>query len=162
MSVCLCLSTDFHYGKQLQWLGNPLQRAELHLRKAAVAAVTPLIICKQSAVIFSNKFVEWKFRSTDAILQEVQHTAILTCRYVLFSISFSVALCSSPMCGSARFTVSPSSCSIRRKTPWAAGCCGPKFTVIFLRITSLGFSLFATVHKFNDHRTILVTTTLPT
>src|SRR4029078_9477681 len=30
------------------------------------------------------------------------------------------------MCGSTRSTTSPSSSSTRRKTPCAAGCCGPK------------------------------------
>jgi hypothetical protein len=32
----------------------------------------------------------------------------------------------SPMCGSARATISPSISRIRRSTPCAAGCCGPK------------------------------------
>src|ERR1700760_2049373 len=47
--------------------------------------------------------------------------------YVLYSISFSVPRCSSPICGSARSTISPSSSRISRSTPCAAGCCGPKF-----------------------------------
>src|SRR5690606_2080888 len=54
------------------------------------------------------------------------------CRYVRVSASFSVARCSSPMCGSARCTISPSSSSTSRSTPCAAGCCGPKFSVQFL------------------------------
>src|SRR3990170_962845 len=45
---------------------------------------------------------------------------------VLCSASFSVARCSRPMCGSARWITSPSSSSTRRSTPCAAGCCGPK------------------------------------
>src|SRR5574343_1745960 len=48
---------------------------------------------------------------------------------VLVSASFSVARCSRPICGSARCTTSPSSSSTKRKTPCAAGCCGPKFSV---------------------------------
>jgi hypothetical protein len=49
----------------------------------------------------------------------------------LYSISFSVPLCSRPMCGSARSTTSPFISSTRRSTPWAAGCCGPKLIVKF-------------------------------
>jgi hypothetical protein len=49
--------------------------------------------------------------------------------YVRVSASFSVARCSSPMCGSARWITSPSSSSTSRSTPCAAGCCGPKFNV---------------------------------
>ena len=49
--------------------------------------------------------------------------------YVRVSASFSVARCSRPMCGSARWITSPSSSSTRRSTPCAAGCCGPKFIV---------------------------------
>src|SRR6185295_3963941 len=45
------------------------------------------------------------------------------------SASFSVARWSSPMCGSAFWITSPSISSTRRSTPWAAGCCGPKFSV---------------------------------
>src|SRR6476469_4623025 len=33
------------------------------------------------------------------------------------------------MCGSTRSTTSPSSSSTRRRTPCAAGCCGPKLMV---------------------------------
>src|SRR6202048_4609272 len=44
-------------------------------------------------------------------------------------MSFSVPRCRRPICGSTRSTTSPSSSSTRRRTPWAAGCCGPKFTV---------------------------------
>src|SRR5512138_2920560 len=50
---------------------------------------------------------------------------------VLCSASFSVARCSRPMCGSARWITSPSISSTRRSTPCAAGCCGPKFSVKF-------------------------------
>src|SRR5229473_200952 len=35
------------------------------------------------------------------------------------------------MCGSTRSTTSPSSSSTSRRTPCAAGCCGPKFMVKF-------------------------------
>src|SRR5512139_1987180 len=35
------------------------------------------------------------------------------------------------MCGSAFWITSPSISSTRRSTPWAAGCCGPKFRVKF-------------------------------
>src|SRR5690606_15896000 len=35
------------------------------------------------------------------------------------------------MCGSAFWMTSPSISSTRRSTPWAAGCCGPKFNVKF-------------------------------
>src|SRR5260221_4337024 len=48
---------------------------------------------------------------------------------VFDSASFSVARCSRPMCGSARWITSPSSSSTRRSTPCAAGCCGPKLIV---------------------------------
>src|SRR5574343_580999 len=58
------------------------------------------------------------------------------CTQVLVSASFSVARCSRPICGSARCTTSPSSSSTRRKTPCAAGCCGPKFSVK-LRISAI-------------------------
>src|SRR5262245_2083855 len=44
-------------------------------------------------------------------------------------MSFSVPRWSSPICGSTRVTTSPSSSRTRRKTPWAAGCCGPKLMV---------------------------------
>src|SRR6478736_5181987 len=47
----------------------------------------------------------------------------------LLSASFSVPRCSRPICGSALMMVSPSISSTRRSTPWAAGCCGPKFSV---------------------------------
>src|SRR5574343_379359 len=55
---------------------------------------------------------------------------------VRVSASFSVARCSRPICGSARWTTSPSNSSTRRSTPWAAGCCGPKFRVK-LRISAM-------------------------
>src|SRR5574343_794835 len=55
---------------------------------------------------------------------------------VLLSASFSVARCSRPMCGSARWTSSPSNSSTRRSTPCAAGCCGLKFRVK-LRISAM-------------------------
>src|SRR5437868_14280831 len=54
------------------------------------------------------------------------------CRYVRCSVSFSVARCNKPMCGSARWITSPSSSSTRRGTPCAAGCGGPKVRVSFL------------------------------
>src|SRR6516165_6758706 len=44
---------------------------------------------------------------------------------------FSVPRWSNPICGSTRRTTSPSSSKTRRKTPCAAGCCGPKFIVKF-------------------------------
>src|SRR6185503_19075785 len=50
---------------------------------------------------------------------------------VLCSASFSVARCSRPMCGSARWITSPSISSTSRSTPCAAGCWGPKFSVKF-------------------------------
>src|SRR5512139_3500990 len=53
------------------------------------------------------------------------------CRNVRVSASFSVARCSRPICGSARWITSPSSSSTSRSTPCAAGCCGPKFSVKF-------------------------------
>ena len=40
-----------------------------------------------------------------------------------------LSLSSRPICGSARCTTSPSISRIRRSTPCAAGCCGPKFSV---------------------------------
>src|SRR5262245_48136574 len=40
------------------------------------------------------------------------------------------------MCGSQRSTISPSISTTRRSTPWAAGCCGPKFIVSVLISTS--------------------------
>src|SRR5213075_2223743 len=54
---------------------------------------------------------------------------------VLCSASFSVARCSRPICGSARWITSPSISSTRRNTPCAAGCCGPKF-IVMLRISA--------------------------
>ena len=45
------------------------------------------------------------------ILKRIKSQRISTCRYVLYSISFSVPLCRRPMWGSALVTVSPSSCS---------------------------------------------------
>src|SRR6185295_10552915 len=53
------------------------------------------------------------------------------------SASFSVPRCSRPMCGSAFWMTSPSISSTRRNTPWAAGCCGPKF-IVRLRISATG------------------------
>src|SRR3954453_12929158 len=41
------------------------------------------------------------------------------------------------MCGSARSITSPSISSTRRNTPWAAGCCGPKFMVYGLIFDSV-------------------------
>src|SRR5258707_480608 len=41
-----------------------------------------------------------------------------------------------PICGSQRWTISPSISTTRRSTPWAAGCCGPKFMVSVLISTS--------------------------
>lgn len=55
----------------------------------------------------------------------------ITCMYVLYSMSFSVPLCKRPMCGSDFLTSSPSSSRIKRNTPWAAGCCGPKLRITF-------------------------------
>src|SRR6185369_445927 len=40
------------------------------------------------------------------------------------------------MYGSQRSTISPSISTTRRSTPWAAGCCGPKFIVRVLISTS--------------------------
>lgn len=51
--------------------------------------------------------------------------------YVLYSMSFSVPLCRRPMWGSDFLTSSPSSSRIKRNTPWAAGCCGPKLRITF-------------------------------
>src|ERR1041384_7313648 len=51
-------------------------------------------------------------------------------------MSFSVPRCSRPICGSQRSTISPSISTTRRSTPWAAGCCGPKFIVSVLISTS--------------------------
>src|SRR5262245_6807906 len=59
-------------------------------------------------------------------------------------MSFSVPRCNSPMCGSTRSTISPSSSSTRRSTPCAAGCCGPKLMVklrTFSAISDLPFRL---------------------
>src|SRR5690349_22454652 len=44
------------------------------------------------------------------------------------------------MCGSTRFTTSPSSSSTRRSTPCAAGCCGPKLMLNW-RISVSGMAL---------------------
>ena len=44
------------------------------------------------------------------------------------------------MCGSANFIVSPSNSKIKRKTPCAAGCCGPKLIKKFLILLSEKFS----------------------
>src|SRR5437868_5363235 len=41
------------------------------------------------------------------------------------------------MCGSTRSTISPSSSSTRRSTPWAAGCCGPKLMVKLRRFSAI-------------------------
>src|SRR3954469_9052450 len=48
-------------------------------------------------------------------------------------MSFSVPRWRSPIWGSTRSTISPSSSSTRRSTPCAAGCCGPKL-IVKLRI----------------------------
>src|SRR3954469_23980717 len=48
-------------------------------------------------------------------------------------MNFSVPRCRRPICGSTRTTISPSSSSTRRRTPCAAGCCGPKL-IVKLRI----------------------------
>src|SRR5260370_37398823 len=58
---------------------------------------------------------------------------------------FSVPRCSSPICGSQRSTISPSISTTRRSTPWAAGCCGPKFIVSVLISTS---DMSARLHLF--------------
>src|SRR4051812_15062997 len=50
-------------------------------------------------------------------------------RYGRCSTNFSVPRCSRPICGSARSTTSPSISRMRRSTPCAAGCCGPKLIV---------------------------------
>ena len=47
----------------------------------------------------------------------------------LLSASFSVARCNRPMWVSIRSTTSPSISITKRRTPCAAGCCGPKFMV---------------------------------
>src|SRR5262249_41240345 len=44
------------------------------------------------------------------------------------------------MCGSTRFTTSPSSSSTNRNTPCAAGCCGPKLMLNW-RISVSGICL---------------------
>ena len=43
--------------------------------------------------------------------RDINWVSLSTCKYVLYSMSFSVPLCSSPMWGSALVTVSPSSWS---------------------------------------------------
>src|SRR3954465_261590 len=52
-------------------------------------------------------------------------------------MNFSVPRWSNPMCGSTRSTISPSSSSTRRRTPCAAGCCGPKLMVKLRRFCSV-------------------------
>src|SRR6185295_17385639 len=69
---------------------------------------------------------------------------------VLCSASFSVARCSRPMWGSARWITSPSSSSTRRSTPCAAGCCGPKLRV-YLRISAI-LRFFRVVRLAHDSR----------
>src|SRR3972149_4306112 len=66
--------------------------------------------------------------------------------YGLLSASFSVARCSRPMCGSARSMTSPSISSTSRSTPWAAGCCGPKLSVL-LRISGTGATFLPCVFE---------------
>src|SRR5919112_890491 len=57
-------------------------------------------------------------------------------------MSFSVPRCRRPICGSTRSTISPSSSSTRRRTPWAAGCCGPKLIVKFRMLCSVMCRLY--------------------
>lgn len=64
-----------------------------------------------------------------------------TCRYVLYSMSFSVPRWSRPMWGSHFLTDSPLSSRTRRNTPWAAGCWGPKLMVRLDTSFSAGGSL---------------------
>src|SRR5688500_3764715 len=56
-------------------------------------------------------------------------------------MSFSVPRCRRPMCGSTRVTTSPSSSSTSRRTPCAAGCCGPKL-IVKLRTCASGIGCF--------------------
>src|SRR3954465_4519336 len=63
------------------------------------------------------------------------------CRYGLYSMNFSVPRWRSPICGSTRATISPSSSSTRRSTPCAAGCCGPKLMVKLRRFSAIRLSL---------------------
>src|ERR1700750_1960910 len=74
--------------------------------------------------------------------------------YVRVSASFSVARCSSPMCGSAFWMTSPSSSSTRRSTPCAAGCCGPKLSVK-LRISATDVGLCLRRGVFRSDRDVL-------
>jgi len=57
------------------------------------------------------------------------------------SINFSLPRCSSPICISVFSIISPLSCKISLKTPWAAGCCGPKFKLIVFIVFRLIFLL---------------------
>src|SRR5215207_10513250 len=68
-------------------------------------------------------------------------------RYVLYSISFSVPRCRSPICGSTRSTTSPSSSSTSRSTPCAAGCCGPKL-IVKLRSGAVSAMSHRNLHGF--------------
>lgn len=53
------------------------------------------------------------------------------CVYVLYSINFSVPRCKNRYVD--RFdALLPRRDKTKRKTPWAAGCCGPKFKLNYL------------------------------
>lgn len=65
-------------------------------------------------------------------------------------MSFSVPRCNKPMCGSAFSIISPFNCKIKRRTPCAAGCWGPKFKFTALTVRALKVSLFICgVHRLN-------------
>ena len=72
----------------------------------------------------------------------------------MFSINFSVPLCSKPICGSAFSTTSPSNSKINLNTPCAAGCCGPKFRQL-IDITTVDYpentQRFKMVYLFLSH-----------
>jgi hypothetical protein len=64
------------------------------------------------------------------------------------SINFSLPRWSRPMWISVFSIISPLSCRIKRKTPWAAGCCGPKFRFIVFIVFVLAVLLVVMGFQF--------------
>src|SRR5215472_4512490 len=54
----------------------------------------------------------------------------MTCCHFFCSAVFSMPVWRKPIVGEADTTVSPSSSSTSRSTPWVLGCCGPMLTVM--------------------------------
>ncbi len=104
------------------------------LRMREISANSTRIYCARGGAVMPSSFPPPAHRHVPATSARRnpagRNTAPPAGKSVLGS-AFSVPRCNRPICGSARSITSPSISSTRRKTPCAAGGCGPVERVVF-------------------------------